>query len=102
MKNNVEVWKAYLTPTFLLVRITTGKTDYNLIGYYRHLVARQFGLSQFKLATIATFCETIYENLEKMPEAPYQQHLRDLNSLAPTIEPISFHISHDFTESFSL
>lgn len=58
LKDNVEVWKAYSTPIFLPVRITTGKTDFKLIGYYPHLVARQFGLSEFKPATIATFCET--------------------------------------------
>jgi len=71
LKNNVEVWKAYLTPTFIPVRITTGKTNFKLIGYYPHLVARQFGLSQFKSVTIATFCETIYDNFDKMSEAPY-------------------------------
>jgi len=66
VKDNVEVWKAYLTTTFLPMRITAGKTDYKLIGYYPHLVARQFGLSQFKPATIATFCETIDEIFDKM------------------------------------
>jgi len=42
LENNVKVWKAYPTPTFLLVRFTTGKNDYKLIGYYPHLVAHQF------------------------------------------------------------
>jgi len=65
LKNNVEVWKAYLTLTFLSVKITIGKTDYKLIGYYPHLVARQFGLSQLRPEPIAIFCETIYENLTK-------------------------------------
>jgi len=45
LTNNVEVWKAYLTPTFLPVRITTGKNDFKFIGYYPHLVSHQFGSS---------------------------------------------------------
>ena len=102
LTNNVEVWKAYLTPTFLHVRITAGKNYFKLIGYYPHLVAHQFGLSQFKPAAIATFCETIYENFHKMSEVSYQQHLSVCNGLILTMEPISFQISHECTESFSL
>jgi len=33
LADNVEIWRNYLTLTFLLVRITNGKTDYKAIGY---------------------------------------------------------------------
>jgi len=56
-KDNIEVWKNYLIPTFLPVRISTGKTAYKVISYYPHLVARQFGLIQLQPASIATFSQ---------------------------------------------
>ena len=41
------VWEAYLTPTFLSSKVTSG-SPYGIYGYQPNLVARQFGLIQPK------------------------------------------------------
>jgi hypothetical protein len=45
------IWKAYLTPTFLSSRITTGG-PYGVYGYQPIHVARQFGLVQSKPSSL--------------------------------------------------
>jgi len=97
LRDNIKVWKNYLTPTLLPVKITTDKTCYKVIGYYRYLVARQFGLSQLRPTSMATFLEIIYDDFDKMSEAQYHQRLHF--SLTPDFVPVSFQASHECTET---
>jgi hypothetical protein len=103
LEDNIEVWKNYLTPSFLPVRITTGKTYYKVIGYCQHLVVRQFSLSQLHPPSIPMILKMIYDDdFDKLSEAQYQQCLHSLDGHIPDFVHVSFHASHECTESFSL
>lgn len=102
LKDNIEVWRNYLTSTLLPVRITNSKTDYKVICYYPHLAARRFGLSKLRPTSIATFLQTIYDDFDKMSEAQYHQRLRFFAGRTPSFVPVSFQASNECTESFSL
>jgi hypothetical protein len=90
------IWKAYLTPTFLSSRITTGG-PYGVYSYQPNHVARQFGLVQAKPSSLYKCVDDLKQPLI---EHVWRSILRQTQRQDLVFEPIPFALSHACTEAF--
>jgi hypothetical protein len=90
------IWEAYLTPTLLSSRITSGG-PYGLYGYQPNHVARQFGLVQHKPTSLY---KSIDDLRQPLIEHLWRSTLHKAEKQTLVFKPISFTLSHACTEAF--
>jgi len=74
-----DIWEAYLTPTFLSSKVTSG-SPYGIYGYQPNHVARQFGLIQPKPSSL-------YQSVDDLRRDYYKRQSTrvDPDSLLPQL-----------------
>lgn len=91
-----QIWEAYLTPTFLSSRITSG-SPYGLYGYQPNHAARQFGLIQPKPCSLYQSVEDLRQPLL---EQVWRSAVRRAEKQRFTFEPVAFTPSYACTVAF--
>ena len=88
------VWEAYLTPTFLSSKVTSG-SPYGIYGYQPNHVAKQFGLVQLK--SISLYKDDLRQPLI---EHVWRLALRQAQEQKLVFKPTPFVKSFACTEAF--
>jgi hypothetical protein len=90
-----------LSPTVLSSRQGIDKKHLGLVGYQPNLVARQFGLTQFRPKSLFRNRDDIVLGNSGMSEVYYDQRLKLAEKITYNLTPMDFEISHFCSYEFA-
>jgi hypothetical protein len=93
-------WLAYLDPTVLSCRIGTAPKDFGLVGYFPHLVSRQFGLTQLIPQSFYEGTEDICIGHKIISEKYFKSYLKNTEKHKYELTPFEYHNSTASTKEF--
>ncbi|KAK2430056.1 serine/threonine-protein phosphatase 7 long form protein [Trifolium repens] len=97
-----HVWTMFLNPTILSSRQGVERRHLGLVGYQPNLVARQFGLSQFRPKSLFKNKDDIVLGNSGMSVEYFERRLKLAEERRPyKLTPIAFGISHLCTFEFA-
>jgi hypothetical protein len=96
-----NIWSIILSPTVLSSRQGIDKKHLGLVGYQPNLVARQFGLTQFRPKSLFRNRDDIVLGNSGMSEVYYDQRLKLAEKITYNLTPMDFEISHFCTYEFA-
>jgi hypothetical protein len=93
-------WLAYLDPTVLSCRIGTAPKDFGLVGYFPHLVSRQFGLTQLIPQSFYEGKEDICIGHKIISEGYFKSYLKNTEKHKYKLTPFEYQNSIASTKEF--
>ncbi|KAK2351927.1 hypothetical protein QL285_096647 [Trifolium repens] len=97
-----NVWSWFLSPTILSSRLGVERRFVGLVGYQPNLVARQFGLSQFRPKSLFKNKDDIVLGNSGMSVEFFERRLKVIEARKPyRLTPIAFAIHHLCTFEFA-
>jgi hypothetical protein len=101
-----NIWSIFLSPTILSSRQGIDKRHLGLVGYQPNLVARQFGLSQYRPRSLFRNKDDIVLGNSGMSELYFERRLKlaekDTYNLTPMAFEVSQHCTYEFAAWWSL
>ncbi|WJX66946.1 hypothetical protein P8452_51451 [Trifolium repens] len=97
-----DVWSLFLSPTILSSRLGVERRFVGLVGYQPNLVARQFGLSQFRPKSLFKNKDDIVLGNSGMSVEFFERRLKVIEARKPyRLTPVAFAIHHLCTFEFA-
>jgi hypothetical protein len=93
-------WLAYLDPTVLSCRIGTAPKDFGLVGYFPHLVSRQFGVTQLTPQSFYEGKEDICIGHKIISEGYFKSYLKNTEKHKYKLTPFEYQNSISSTNEF--
>ncbi|KAK2414651.1 serine/threonine-protein phosphatase 7 long form protein [Trifolium repens] len=96
-----NVWTMFLNPTILSFRQGVERRHLGLVGYQPNLVARQFGLSQFRPKSLFKNKDEIVLGNSGMSVEYFERRLKLADEKSYKLTPVAFEISQFCTYEFA-
>jgi hypothetical protein len=96
-----NIWSMFLTPTILSSRQGVERRHLGLVGYQPNLVARQFGLSQFRPKSLFKNKDEIVLGNSGMSVEYFERRLKLADERSYKLTPVAFELSQFCTFEFA-